>query len=298
MDKNDLFKSFESASKSAFSLTSLLGTSSSTATSTSASSHSITTESRKQHAAAHSENSAFDIPKDELMALCMKLNKKMQSLESKCHDLTRHKSRLAEERNFLLEAMSTSFQLDINVPPEQMINKQLIYESLADIKASHEHALRGLQQRNQELEQLVAQQLVAQASVVAAQPSAATPPSSSTDALVNGNAPPPVSHAPVTAGAAAASDTATGSAAPASAAPAVEIDLLDFSSQPIVISPVVPSAAAPGGVPAILSPAPGVLQPSPADTVALTRLQHENEVCYASTYIDVTLLEYILIHMF
>lgn len=33
---------------------------------------------------------AYDIPKDELMALCMKLNKKMQSLESKCHDLNRH----------------------------------------------------------------------------------------------------------------------------------------------------------------------------------------------------------------
>ena len=34
-----------------------------------------------------SGNEPFDIPKDELMALCMKLNKKMQSLESKCHDL-------------------------------------------------------------------------------------------------------------------------------------------------------------------------------------------------------------------
>ena len=37
---------------------------------------------------------AYDIPKDELMALCMKLNKKMQSLESKCHDLNKHRNLL------------------------------------------------------------------------------------------------------------------------------------------------------------------------------------------------------------
>lgn len=69
-----------------------------TATPTSASSAPTTSINERNHQPVSHQNSGkdpSDIPKDELMALCMKLNKKMQSLESKCHDLNRQKTGIA-----------------------------------------------------------------------------------------------------------------------------------------------------------------------------------------------------------
>jgi hypothetical protein len=54
------------------------------------------------------EKSADDIPREELMALCMKMNKRMQVLESKANDLSKKKTTLLDERRQLLDLLIAS----------------------------------------------------------------------------------------------------------------------------------------------------------------------------------------------
>lgn len=86
-DNPDLLKTFESAGKSAFSF---FGTSNTT-TVTPVSSIEEKKLSHQSSSQQQSDSQTFDIPKVELMALCMKLSKKMQSFESKNQDLLRQK---------------------------------------------------------------------------------------------------------------------------------------------------------------------------------------------------------------
>ena len=51
------------------------------------------------------------------MHLCMKMNKRMQAMESKGKDLVRRKATLLTERNKLLELMGTSSSLSILKDP-------------------------------------------------------------------------------------------------------------------------------------------------------------------------------------
>ena len=44
-----------------------------------------------------------DIPREELLALCMKMNKRMQAMEIKGKELVRKKGTLLEERHLLLD---------------------------------------------------------------------------------------------------------------------------------------------------------------------------------------------------
>eukprot|EP01036_Dinobryon_divergens_P035209 gene35209-45598_t len=66
--------------------------------------------------------SAEDIPKEELMHLCMKMNKRMQAMESKGKELVRRKATLLTERNKLLELMGTSSSLSILKDPTASTN--------------------------------------------------------------------------------------------------------------------------------------------------------------------------------
>eukprot|EP01035_Chromulina_nebulosa_P035198 gene35198-47301_t len=66
--------------------------------------------------------SAEDIPKEELMHLCMKMNKRMQAMESKGKELVRRKATLLTERNKLLELMGTSSSLSILTDPTASTN--------------------------------------------------------------------------------------------------------------------------------------------------------------------------------
>jgi hypothetical protein len=68
--------------------------------------------------------SAEDIPKEELMHLCMKMNKRMQAMESKGKELVRRKATLLTERNKLLELMGTSSSLSILKDPTASTNSR------------------------------------------------------------------------------------------------------------------------------------------------------------------------------
>lgn len=53
------------------------------------------------------ENSPYDIPKEDLMHLCMKMNKRMQAMEAKLADVTKSKKVIAADRKGLLDLIRT-----------------------------------------------------------------------------------------------------------------------------------------------------------------------------------------------
>lgn len=62
-----------------------------------------------------------DIPKEELMALCMKLNKRMQSLEGRYNELRARKQTLLNERKALIELISSEVSINVAILDEQDI---------------------------------------------------------------------------------------------------------------------------------------------------------------------------------
>ena len=58
------------------------------------------------------------------MHLCMKMNKRMQAMESKGKELVRRKATLLTERNKLLELMGTSSSLSILKDPTASTNSR------------------------------------------------------------------------------------------------------------------------------------------------------------------------------
>jgi hypothetical protein len=53
------------------------------------------------------ENSPYDIPKEDLMHLCMKMNKRMQAMEAKLADVNKSKKVIAADRKGLLDLIRT-----------------------------------------------------------------------------------------------------------------------------------------------------------------------------------------------
>lgn len=102
---------------------------------------------------SNGSNQAFDIPKEELMALCMKLNKKMQSLESKCHDLTRQKTRLLDERQFLADAISQISRVNVLMSHDDAAIEPVLHrETLSKWKVSQIQLIETLESKTVDLE--------------------------------------------------------------------------------------------------------------------------------------------------
>ena len=99
-----------------------------------------------------SGNEPFDIPKDELMALCMKLNKKMQSLESKCHDLNRVKISLNDDRLFLIQTISSILEENISVNADESTPRPMIQNIVDKWKSSQHENISSLEKKIIELE--------------------------------------------------------------------------------------------------------------------------------------------------
>lgn len=94
-----------------------------------------------------------DIPKEELMALCMKLNKRMQSMETKSKDLLRKQKSLIEERKCLVELISSTVTISIGVQDDHDLNIDLIQDSWAQWKELHRESVVKLEQKVSEVEQ-------------------------------------------------------------------------------------------------------------------------------------------------
>jgi hypothetical protein len=68
------------------------------------------------------EKNPEDIPKEELMHLCMKMNKRMQAMELKGKELVKKKSTLLSERQKLLELMKSEISFPFNAKDDQEID--------------------------------------------------------------------------------------------------------------------------------------------------------------------------------
>jgi hypothetical protein len=93
-----------------------------------------------------------DIPKEELMALCMKLNKKMQSLESKCHDLNRIKTKLNDDRSFLVEIISNILENNISSNMDEAIERPSIQNAVESWKSIQHENISLLEKKVTDLE--------------------------------------------------------------------------------------------------------------------------------------------------
>jgi hypothetical protein len=63
-----------------------------------------------------------DIPKEELMQLCMKMNKRMSAMETKGKELLKKRASLLNERQKLLEIISRSLSFSVDVGEEDDLN--------------------------------------------------------------------------------------------------------------------------------------------------------------------------------
>lgn len=98
-----------------------------------------------------SESNPNDIPKEELLQLCMKLNKRMQALESKHTDLIAKYKSLNQEKNTLLDLIRNSLTVPITEIDdivaigeiwrkqyqEERDHQQKLEEELKLLKSSH-----------------------------------------------------------------------------------------------------------------------------------------------------------------
>ncbi len=66
------------------------------------------------------------------MALCMKMNKRMQALEGKSAELLKKKSILLDERKYLVDLLSTEMKSNIFVVDDQDLDVPLVQEKWND----------------------------------------------------------------------------------------------------------------------------------------------------------------------
>jgi hypothetical protein len=85
---------------------------------------------KSEKSSSKNEMNPNDIPKDELLQLCMKLNKRMQTLETKHSELVQKYKVVSQERNSLFDILRSSF----TNPPESVED----VSSLAEIWTHHQ----------------------------------------------------------------------------------------------------------------------------------------------------------------
>ena len=95
-----------------------------------------------------------DIPKDELMLLCMKMQKRMQAMEVKGQELVRKKTTLLDERKALLRSVQALIPTEQVVTPDDENNLDLeaIDGTIAKAEAVRMAKVTMLEQKLAELE--------------------------------------------------------------------------------------------------------------------------------------------------
>ncbi len=79
------------------------------------------------------ENDVDDIPREELLSLCMKLNKRMQLMEGKSQELTKRYKVVVHDRALLIDLIKAS----VTVPITTSENDAIDIDALKDIWLHH-----------------------------------------------------------------------------------------------------------------------------------------------------------------
>ena len=98
------------------------------------------------------ENSPFDIPKDELVQLCMKTNKRLQLVESKLNEVNKKKKTILNDRNALLEIFNNSILANSPIN-ENEIDIEFLKESWSNYENSKTKIITMLEAKVASLEQ-------------------------------------------------------------------------------------------------------------------------------------------------
>jgi hypothetical protein len=109
--------------------------------------------------AQSSEASPQDIPKEELMSLCMKMNKRMQGMEARGKELVKKKAVMAAERQKLLDLFRTVMPVPILSNQEADLDMAAIEQSWQEFEAKRRDQLADLESKVIAKEQLMQQSL-------------------------------------------------------------------------------------------------------------------------------------------
>ena len=93
------------------------------------------------------EQSPEDIPKEELVQLCMKMNKRMQAMETKGKELVARKKSLLAERHKLVEIIKHVCAAPISVVDDQDLDIQAIETQWQSWDASNQSKINQLEQK-------------------------------------------------------------------------------------------------------------------------------------------------------
>lgn len=95
---------------------------------------------------AKPENNVDEIPREELLTLCMKLNKRMQLLEGKNQEITKRFKSVIQERNMLIDLIQVSLSNPIVVDDKEALNIELLKDSWLHEANHQKNQLQTLQE--------------------------------------------------------------------------------------------------------------------------------------------------------
>lgn len=103
--------------------------------------------------AATMESNPEDIPKEDLLHLCMKMNKRMQSMETKGQELVKMKAVLLAERKQLIDAIKQVVVIPVNPLDDNEFDIGLATDSLKKSEENQKALVNSLEQKISDLEQ-------------------------------------------------------------------------------------------------------------------------------------------------
>lgn len=108
---------------------------------------------------ASAENAPQDIPKEELMNLCMKMNKRMQAMEAKGKELVKKKTTVLMERQKLLDLLKTVMPIPILTKDDNDLDLVAIEAAWAQFDVQRRAQVSDLEEKVAEREKLMQKSL-------------------------------------------------------------------------------------------------------------------------------------------
>lgn len=107
------------------------------------------------------ENNPADIPKEDLLHLCMKMNKRMQAMETKGQELVKKKVSLLNERKQLLDAIKERVAVPLNLEDDQDLDMRVVTESINKSEEQRRTLITSIEHKFEVLEQSKEVELIA-----------------------------------------------------------------------------------------------------------------------------------------
>jgi hypothetical protein len=99
---------------------------------------------------ANTESTPDDIPREDLVHLCMKMNKKMQAMETKGQELTRKKNLLLADKHTFLEFINL-IPLRVSFGDDDAVDKEVLATNWSQYNELQQKLTRSLEEKNKAL---------------------------------------------------------------------------------------------------------------------------------------------------